>query len=65
VGEIYNVFHYGVFLSAQTLAIGQKRLVPAVPGINNQDDDGIIPLPYKVRPEPYSNSNKPWTVDGL
>jgi hypothetical protein len=69
-GEKFKVFHWelGVFLSPKTLGMdGNQTLVPFVPGSSrsHQNGDAVIPLPYKFRPEPYSASDKPWTVDSF
>ena len=53
----------GVFLSAKHLHA--KRLVPWTPERTDalSQGDATIPLPYRVKPMPYSESDQPWAVD--
>lgn len=52
----------GVFFSPHQLQA--KRIVPWSPGEETRKaGDVTVPLPYRLKPIPYGDSDKPWAVD--
>ncbi|CAB9527498.1 Tyrosyl-DNA phosphodiesterase 1 [Seminavis robusta] len=51
----------GVLLSPDQL--GAQRLVPWSPAAEKQKDVVTVPLPYRHKPLPYADADKPWAVD--
>jgi hypothetical protein len=62
-GETFKIFHWELGVFVYPSILGKKRMVPVVPGRDYQEDEAEIPLPYKLNPEPYAASDKPWAVD--
>ena len=66
-GKRFFIRHWelGVFVTAEKLHA--QRLVAWSPtkeeASNDDPQDATIPLPFRVRPLPYKESEKPWAVD--
>lgn len=66
-GKRFFIRHWelGVFLSPEQLYA--KQLIAWSPSqdeaSNQKPEDVTIPLPYRAKPLPYKESDKPWAVD--
>jgi len=56
----------GVFVSPSTLGVDTMGPLSSPLASRKDDDDDrrtVIPLPYKIQPDKYNDSDRPWVVE--